>query len=92
MHPDPLPEEGEPREWARAIGPSAFDELKALAFESKSEPTKLAAIKEILDRGYGRTPLASADAPGEGQVTLILDKDKLWTRDPAKAYPDPARR
>jgi hypothetical protein len=91
MHPS-SPPEGEPRDWARAIGPDIFDELKKLAFESESAATKLGAIKEILDRGYGRTPLASADASGDGEVTVIVQKDKLWTRDPAKAFPDPARR
>ncbi len=44
------------RELARIDGPAVFKELVRLAFESKSEQTRVAAIKEILDRAYGRPP------------------------------------
>ena len=92
MHPS-SPPEGEPREWARAIGPETFAELKKLAFETEAAATKLGAIKEILDRGYGRTPLAGAgSAQGEEQPVFVLHKDTIWTSDPSKAIPDPSRR
>jgi hypothetical protein len=91
MHPS-SPPEGEPYEWARAIGPETFEELTALMRQAESLPTKLAAIREILDRGYGRAPLAAnGDAPSEGPI-LLLRKDDLWPTDPAKAIPDPSRR
>jgi hypothetical protein len=93
MHPTVPRDEGEPREWARAIGPDAFDALKKLAFESESQPTRLAAIKEILDRGYGRSPLAGGGSEsGEQQPPLLLVKESLWPNDPNKAIPDPSRR
>jgi hypothetical protein len=93
MHPTSLPDGGEPRDWARAIGPGTFDELKKLAFESESAATKLGAIKEILDRGYGRSPLAGGGDPeNEAPIVYVLNKDTIWTTDPSKAIPDPARR
>jgi hypothetical protein len=42
------------RDLARADGPAVFKELVRLAFKSNSEQTRVAAIKEILDRAYGR--------------------------------------
>ncbi len=90
MHPESLPGDGEPRDWARAIGPDTFDELRKLAFESKSEPTKLGAIREILDRGYGRTPLASNGAPED--ISLDVKRTAICEDDPSRAMPDPSRR
>ena len=44
------------RELVRADGPAIFKELVRLAFKSKSEQTRLGAMKEILDRAYGKAP------------------------------------
>jgi hypothetical protein len=45
----------EVRDLARVHGPAILKELVRLAFKSKSEQTRVAAIKEILDRAYGRS-------------------------------------
>jgi hypothetical protein len=45
----------EVREFARGYGAKAIEELARLAFNSASEQTKVAAIKELPDRGYGKS-------------------------------------
>ena len=49
---------------AQQYGPEAIAELARLATQAESEAARVAAIKELLDRGYGR-----AVQPIEGSVT-----------------------
>ena len=42
------------RELARAHAPDAIKELARLAIKAKSETARVAAIRELLDRGYGK--------------------------------------
>ena len=58
------------RDLARADGPAVFKELVRLAFKSKSEQTRVAAIKEILDRAYGR-PTQPIDGDGQGGAVIV---------------------
>ena len=44
----------EMRELARAHAPDAIKELARLAIKAKSETARVAAIRELLDRGYGK--------------------------------------
>ena len=54
---------------AREHGPAAIQELARLATEAISEQARVAAIKELLDRGYGRAPQAvTGEADGEPVV------------------------
>ena len=54
---------------AREHGPAAIQELARLATEAMSEQARVAAIKELLDRGYGRAPQAvTGEADGEPVV------------------------
>jgi hypothetical protein len=56
----------------REAGIAAIEELLRLARGAQSESVQLAAIKELLDRGFGR----AAAAPGEGTgggVHLLVD-------------------
>ena len=46
---------GEVQELARQYAPTAIVELARLALKAKNETTRIAAIRELLDRGYGRT-------------------------------------
>jgi hypothetical protein len=46
---------GEVQELARRHAPAAIVELARLAAKAKSETARIAAIRELLDRGYGRT-------------------------------------
>ena len=52
------------KELAQQYGPEAIAELARLATKAESEAARVAAIKELLDRGYGR-----AVQPIEGSVT-----------------------
>jgi hypothetical protein len=49
---------------AQKYGPEAIAELARLATKAESEAARVAAIKELLDRGYGR-----AVQPIEGSMT-----------------------
>lgn len=51
------------RDLARQQSPAAFKELGRLALKAKSEPARLAAIREILDRAYGKAPPADEAPP-----------------------------
>src|SRR5215813_4722455 len=44
----------EVQELARQHAPSAIAELARLALKAKNETARIAAIRELLDRGYGR--------------------------------------
>jgi len=44
---------------ASQYGPDAIAELGRLATQAESEAAKVAAIKEILDRAYGRSPVTA---------------------------------
>jgi hypothetical protein len=60
------------RGWAREAGKAAFDALAALAKAAKSESVQLAAIKELLDRGFGRS--GQSEAAG-GVIACVLIDD-----------------
>jgi hypothetical protein len=44
----------EVQELARQHAPSVIAELARLALKAKNETARIAAIRELLDRGYGR--------------------------------------
>ena len=46
---------GEVQELARQYAPAAIVELARLALKARNETARIAAIRELLDRGYGRT-------------------------------------
>jgi hypothetical protein len=43
------------RELARQHTPAAIEELARLALKARSEAVRVSAIRELLDRGYGKT-------------------------------------
>src|SRR5262249_57553071 len=49
------------KELAREHTPQAIEELVRLALHARAESTRLAAIRELLDRGYGKP--CQADSP-----------------------------
>ena len=65
----------EVRELARAHCPDAIAELARLAVKAKSECARIAAIRELLDRGYGKAtqPLADETRPDEGPFEFTLN-------------------
>lgn len=68
----------EAKEIARKYGPGAIEALAEIAglVEDKtaadSDAAKIAALKELLDRAYGKAPQSITGEGGEGPVLLEL--------------------
>ena len=62
----------EVRAAARKFAPTAFKELARLAAKAESEQARIAAIKEILDRAYGKS-VQPHDGDGEGGPIYVQD-------------------
>ena len=58
---------------ARKAAPVAIKELTRLATKAESEGTRVAAIKELLDRGYGRASKPLEHTGGGNLTVTILD-------------------
>lgn len=64
------------RELVRKYCPAAVIELARLSTEAQSEQARVAAIKELLDRGYGKAP-QPIDGDGEGgPIKWIVEWEK----------------
>ena len=55
---------------ARESAPAAVKELVRLSTGAENETTRVAAIKELLDRGYGK-PQAGVDLNVSGEMSLV---------------------
>lgn len=53
----------EVQELARQHAPAAIAELGRLAMKARNETTRVAAIRELLDRGYGKSRLGIEVTP-----------------------------
>ena len=49
------------RDLARSHAPAAIEELARLARKARSEMARIAAIRELLDRGYGKATQFTPD-------------------------------
>lgn len=58
------------KDLARKYAPDAISELARLAKEAESEAARVAAIKELLDRAYGKAAQAVTGEQGEGPVKI----------------------
>jgi hypothetical protein len=66
---------GEVQELARQYAPSAIVELARLSQKAKSETARIAAIRELLDRGYGRPRQAmEITAPAGDPLQLLFEE------------------
>ena len=63
------------RELACAHCPDAIAELARLAVKAKSEAARIAAIRELLDRGYGKAtqPLADETRPDVRLIEFTMN-------------------
>jgi hypothetical protein len=60
------------RELARRQAPDAIKELGRLALKARSETARIAAIRELLDRGYGKpTQILAAEEAAEPGIRQI---------------------
>jgi hypothetical protein len=63
---------GEVQELARQYAPAAIVELARLALKARNETARIAAIRELLDRGYGRTRQSVEVSAPDGNPLQIL--------------------
>lgn len=72
---------GEVQELARLHAPSVIVELARLALKAKSETARIAAIRELLDRGYGRPRQAmEITAPAGDPLQLLFEELDVLSR------------
>jgi hypothetical protein len=83
---------GDVQELARQHAPTVIVELARLALRAKSETARIAAIRELLDRGYGRPRQAmEVSVPADNPLQLLLDEIDARSRiDPPVSH-DPNR-
>lgn len=60
------------REIARQYTAEAVKELARLITHAESEAARVAAIKEMFDRAYGKSPQAMTGEGGEGPVSIEI--------------------
>ena len=66
---------GDVQELARQHAPAVIVELARLALKAKSETARIAAIRELLDRGYGRPRQGlEVSIPSVDPLQLLLDE------------------
>ena len=72
---------GEVQELARQYAPKAIVELARLALKAKNETARIAAIRELLDRGYGRPrQVMEVSVPADNPLQLLLDEIDALSR------------
>jgi hypothetical protein len=72
---------GEIQELARQHAPSVIAELARLALKAKNETARIAAIRELLDRGYGRSRQAlEVSAPAGDPLRLLMEEIDAMSR------------
>ena len=83
---------GDVQELARQHAPTVIVELARLALKAKSETARIAAIRELLDRGYGRPrQVMEVSVPADNPLQLLLDEIDARSRiDPPVSH-DPNR-
>jgi hypothetical protein len=65
---------GELQELARRHAPEVIEELARLAVKARSETARIAAGRELLDRGFGRARQSlEVSEPGENIIRMLLD-------------------
>jgi hypothetical protein len=83
---------GDVQEMARQHAPRVIVELARLALKAKSETARIAAIRELLDRGYGRARQAmEVSVPADDPIRLLLDEIDARSRVEAPVSHTPAR-
>jgi len=78
------------RDLARSHAQDAIEELARLATNARSETARIAAIRELLDRGYGKSTqyIADHDTPTTDLLRIVFVKPDPHPDDPL-ICPDP---
>jgi hypothetical protein len=78
---------GDLQELARMHAPSAIVELARLALRAKSETARIAAIRELLDRGYGRARQSvEVYTPDVDPIKMLLEEIGEANRNEPRHY------
>jgi hypothetical protein len=72
----------EVRELARKYADKAVEELGRLALEATSEASRLAAIKEVLDRAYGKARQTTDPVCGVERAVRTIERRLVRPEDP----------
>jgi hypothetical protein len=59
---------------AQKYTPDALKTLHAIMRDSESDAARVSAAKELLDRGYGKSPQPQTGEGGEGPITVVIRK------------------
>ena len=68
---------GTVQELARSHATEALEKLADIMRNSQSDSAKVAAAKELLDRGWGKPPQFSAQTQGEFRRAIDMTDDEL---------------
>lgn len=60
------------KEMASKFGPEAVATLADIMKNGETEPARIAAAKELLDRAYGKAPQAFTGENGEGPIEFLV--------------------
>ena len=83
---------GEVQALARQYAPTAIVELARLALKAKNETARIAAIRELLDRGYGRSRQAmEITAPAGDPLQLLLEELDVLPRKTGRYKQEPQK-
>ena len=83
---------GDVQELARQHTPTIIFELARLALKAKSETARIAAIRELLDRAYGRPRQAmEVSSPAGDVIQQLLDDIDARSRIEPPVSHDPIR-
>jgi hypothetical protein len=80
------------QELARQYAPTAIVELARLALKAKSDTARITAIRELLDRGYGRPRQAiEVSAPAGDPLQLLFEELDALSRKTDRYKQEPQR-
>jgi hypothetical protein len=83
---------GEVQALARQYAPTAIVELARLALKAKNETARIAAIRELFDRGYGRSRQAmEITAPAGDPLQLLLEELDVLPRKTGRYKQEPQK-
>jgi hypothetical protein len=89
--PPAMPAEGL-RKGAQRLASAALEALAAIMQGEGQDSVKLAAAREVLDRGYGRPKLGEPEAAARGGMTVIVKRfSDVTAKDEAEADETEAR-
>ena len=72
---------------AQQHGPAMIAELVRIATKSETDSARVSAIKEMLDRGYGKSAQPMTGEGGQGPILLNIKVEFVKPHDPVSRSP-----